>query len=41
MSDPASLRHHVPGIHPIGLAVYQLGDNGTARALLKSWPLTP
>ena len=27
-------------VHPVGLAVYQLGNNGTARALLKSWPLT-
>ena len=38
----------VLGVHPnqqvldlqAGLAVYQLGDNGTARALLKAWPLT-
>jgi hypothetical protein len=27
-------------VHPLGLAVYQLGNNGTARLLLKSWPLT-
>jgi hypothetical protein len=27
-------------VHPVGLAVYQLGNNGTARALLKSWPLS-
>jgi 2'-5' RNA ligase len=26
-------------IHPIGLAVYQLGNNGTARRRLNSWPL--
>jgi hypothetical protein len=26
--------------HPVGPAVYQLGNNGTARALLKSWPLS-
>jgi hypothetical protein len=28
-------------VHPISLAVYQLGNNGTARTLLKAWPLTP
>ena len=27
-------------VHPVGPAVYQLGNNGTARALLKSWPLS-
>jgi hypothetical protein len=26
-------------VHPLSLAVYQLGNNGTARALLKNWPL--
>jgi len=26
-------------VHPVGLAVYQLGNNGTARTLLKSWQL--
>ncbi|MEU8793739.1 hypothetical protein [Streptomyces sp. NPDC048643] len=26
-------------VHPAALAVYQLGDNGTARTLLTSWPL--
>ena len=26
-------------VHPLSLAVYQLGNNGTARALLKTWPL--
>jgi hypothetical protein len=26
-------------VHPISLAVYQLGNNGTARTLLESWPL--
>ena len=26
-------------VHPVGLAVYQLGNNGTARARLKAWPL--
>jgi 2'-5' RNA ligase len=26
-------------VHPAGLAVYHLGNNGTARTLLKSWPL--
>jgi hypothetical protein len=25
-------------IHPANIAVYQLGNNGTARKLLKSWP---
>jgi hypothetical protein len=28
-------------VKPVGLAVYQLGNNGTARARLKAWPLTP
>ena len=27
-------------VRPAGLAVYQLGNNGTARTLLRSWPLT-
>lgn len=27
-------------IHPSGVAVYHLGNNGTARKLLKAWPLT-
>jgi hypothetical protein len=26
-------------VRPAGLAVYHLGNNGTARTLLKSWPL--
>jgi len=26
-------------VHPAGLAVYQLGNNGTARTRLKEWPL--
>ena len=26
-------------VHPLSLAVYQLGNNGTARSLLRSWPL--
>ena len=26
-------------VHPLSLAVYQLGNNGAARSLLKSWPL--
>jgi hypothetical protein len=26
-------------VHPSGMAVYHLGNNGTARKLLKSWPL--
>jgi hypothetical protein len=26
-------------VHPAGLAVYHLGNNGTARTRLKSWPL--
>jgi hypothetical protein len=26
-------------VHPAGLAVYQLGNNGTARTLLKAWSL--
>jgi hypothetical protein len=28
-------------VHPVSLAVYQLGNNGTARTLLKAWPLPP
>ncbi len=28
-------------VHPISLAVYQLGNNGTARTLLKVWPRLP
>jgi hypothetical protein len=24
-------------VHPLSLAVYQLGNNGTARKLLKGW----
>jgi hypothetical protein len=27
-------------VHPAGVAVYHLGNNGTARKLLKEWPLT-
>jgi hypothetical protein len=27
-------------VHPLSLAVYQLGNNGTARTLLKAWPLS-
>jgi len=27
-------------VHPAGVAVYHLGNNGTARELLKAWPLT-
>ena len=27
-------------VRPAGLAVYQLGNNGTARTLLRFWPLT-
>ena len=27
-------------VHPLSLAVYQLGNNGTARRLLRSWRLT-
>ena len=26
-------------VYPAGLAVYQLGNNGTARSRLKAWPL--
>ena len=26
-------------VHPLSLAVYQLGNNGTARTALKAWPL--
>lgn len=28
-------------VRPVSLAIYQLGNNGTARTLLKAWPLTP
>ena len=27
-------------VHPTSVAVYHLGDNGTARKLLKAWPVT-
>lgn len=27
-------------VHAAGVAVYHLGNNGTARALLKAWPVT-
>jgi hypothetical protein len=27
-------------VYPAGVAVYDLGNNGTARKLLKSWPVT-
>jgi len=27
-------------VHPAGVAVYHLGNNGTARQLLKAWPVT-
>jgi hypothetical protein len=27
-------------VHAAGVAVYHLGNNGTARALLKEWALT-
>ena len=27
-------------VHPAGVAVYHLGNNGTARKLLKAWPVT-
>ena len=27
-------------VHPAGLAVYQLGNNGTARAELRAWPMS-
>lgn len=27
-------------VHAVGVAVYHLGNNGTARALLKEWPVT-
>jgi hypothetical protein len=27
-------------VHPASLAVYHLGNNGTARELLKAWPVT-
>jgi hypothetical protein len=27
-------------VHPVSLAIYQLGNNGTARTLLKNWPLS-
>ena len=26
-------------VHPAGLAVFQLGNNGTARSRFKAWPL--
>ena len=26
-------------VHPAGVAVYHLGNNGTARKLLKAWPI--
>jgi hypothetical protein len=26
-------------VHPLALAVYQLGNNGTARQRLKTWAL--
>jgi hypothetical protein len=26
-------------VHPAGVAVYHLGNNGTARKLLKAWPV--
>jgi hypothetical protein len=27
-------------VHPTSISVYHLGNNGTARKLLKAWPLT-
>jgi hypothetical protein len=27
-------------VHPAGVAVYHLANNGTARELLKAWPVT-
>jgi hypothetical protein len=27
-------------VHPASVALYHLGNNGTARKLLKSWPVT-
>jgi hypothetical protein len=27
-------------VHPAGMAAYHLGNNGTARKLLKTWPVT-
>jgi hypothetical protein len=27
-------------VHPTSISVYHLGNNGTARELLKAWPLT-
>jgi hypothetical protein len=27
-------------VHPASVAVYHLGNNGTARKLLKAWPVT-
>ena len=27
-------------VHPAGVAVYHLANNGTARKLLKAWPVT-
>jgi|NGEPerStandDraft_6_1074524.scaffolds.fasta_scaffold164972_2 hypothetical protein len=29
-----------PTVHAAGVAVYRLGNNGIARALLKEWPVT-
>jgi hypothetical protein len=28
------------GVHPASMAVYHLGNNGTARQMLKAWPVT-
>ena len=28
-------------VRPTSISVYHLGNNGTARKLLKTWPLTP
>ncbi|HEY2223740.1 hypothetical protein [Actinomycetospora sp.] len=28
------------GLRPAGLAVYHLGNNGTARTRLREWPMT-
>ena len=28
-------------VHPASVSVYHLGNNGTARALLKTWPIAP
>jgi hypothetical protein len=27
------------GVHPAAVAIYQLGNGGAARALLKTWPI--